>query len=96
MAVIYGQEITVGVGSVIMPDGWRFAEKLIPETWDKADFRIPTPHLAPVIESLAVKVEVTGRTYQRKNGEYWVRVRIEYVGDCEPSTFVPGWMKRVW
>jgi len=40
----------------------------------------------------AINVEVTGRTFQYRNGSRMVRVRIEFVGDCEPSTFTGGWM----
>jgi hypothetical protein len=41
-----------------------------------------------------VNVVVTGRTWQRREGDYWVRVRIEFVGDGEPSVFVGGWLLR--
>ncbi len=32
MAWVNGQQVVAVLGSVIWPDGWRFAEKLIPET----------------------------------------------------------------
>jgi hypothetical protein len=35
---------------------------------------------------------ITGRTVKRRMGDEWVRVRIEWVGDCEPSTFCSGWL----
>ncbi len=40
----------------------------------------------------AINVEVTGRTFQRHAGCDVVRIRIEFVGDCEASTFESGWM----
>lgn len=91
--LIYGNEVEVRVGSCIRPDGWRFSQRLIASSWDKARFRLPTGSAGP-IKSLAVNVVVTGRTWQRREGDYWVRVRIEFVGDCEPSVFVGGWMLR--
>ena len=93
--VIYGEEIEVGVGSIIKPDGWRFAQTLEPSRWDAAQFCLPTSKLAGITH-LSVNITVTGRTYQRREDDYWVRVKIEFVGDCEPSIFHSGWMKRTW
>lgn len=91
MAVIYGNEIEVEVGSVIKPDGWGLSERLQSSDWDRAQFRLPTGHQICSLQ-LAVNVAVTGRTLQRREGDLWVRVKIEFVGDCEPSTFHSGWM----
>ena len=44
------------------------------------------------VGSTAVNIEVTGRTIQRHEGSNAVRIRIEFVGDCEPSTFSGGWI----
>ena len=44
------------------------------------------------VGSSAVNIEVTGRTIQRHQGSPAVRIRIEFVGDCEPSTFCRGWI----
>ena len=41
----------------------------------------------------AINIKVTGRTFQRLHGCDVVRVQIEFVGDCEPSTFESGWMQ---
>ena len=41
----------------------------------------------------AINVKVTGRTFQRLHDCKVVRIQIEFVGDCEPSTFEGGWMK---
>jgi hypothetical protein len=43
----------------------------------------------------AVNIRVTGRTIQRPGGIYGsraVKVEIEWVGDCEASTFTRGWL----
>lgn len=45
------------------------------------------------IKSIAVNVKITGKTWTKYNGSFWVRCQIEYVGDCEPSTFEQGWYK---
>ena len=91
--LIYGNEVEVKLGSCIRPDGWRFGERLTASDWNMAQFRLPTGSAGP-IKSLAVNVTITGRTWQRREGDLWVRVRVEFVGDGEPSVFVGGWMLR--
>jgi hypothetical protein len=59
--------------------------------WDKADFAWDVFCDGPIKE-LAANVYVTGRTVQWKSGCQVVRVRVEFVGDGEPSTFANGWM----
>lgn len=95
VATIYGNEVIVQVNSVIKPDDWQFAERLIHSDWAAASHRLLTGHNYG-ITSLAVNVKVTGRTWQRREGDYWARVEIEFVGDCEPSVFCGGWIKREW
>jgi hypothetical protein len=80
------------VGSYVEPDGWGYGGALLPSDWDAAAFRLPTPRLEPVIKDVAVNITVTGRKVRRRCGSDVVRVRIEYVGDCEPSTHHAGWM----
>ena len=94
--VIYGNEIELKVGSCIRPDGWNFGGRLISSDWDKAQFRLPRPAAfsGDPIQSLGVNIVVTGRTVQRRECGFWVRVRIEFVGDGEPSEFTGGWMLR--
>lgn len=41
---------------------------------------------------LATNVTVTGRVARWFDGEWHVRAKVEFVGDCEPSTFVNGWV----
>jgi hypothetical protein len=41
--------------------------------------------------NVAVNVKITGKTPTRRNGSLWYRVKVEFVGDGEPSTFSGGW-----
>ena len=95
----WGDSVTtdVQVGSVVKIDSWRISQVLESSDWEAAAFRIPTTN--GVIRSLAVNVTVTGRTLQRlSGGGLWVRVRVEFVGDGEPSTYAGGWLliERGW
>ncbi len=92
MATIYGVDVQPEVDSIVQPDNWPLSQRLLPSDWEAAQFRITTDQV--VIPSLAVNIKVTGRTWQRRQGNYWVRVQIEFVGDGEPSTFHTGWMLR--
>lgn len=90
--------ITPEVGDVVIIDGKTISERLLPgdpepfgDGWPGCDFRYPL-HACDI----AVNIHVTGRTVQfNKNGNYggWVRVKVEWVGDCEPSTFTGGWLR---
>jgi len=55
------------------------------------DFRYPAQYGGP-IKDVACNVKVTGRKTTRRFGDEWVRVRVEFVGDCKPSTFAKGFM----
>ena len=41
---------------------------------------------------VAVNVQVTGKTPTKRNGAYWFRCKVEFVGDGEPSQFSGGWI----
>ena len=76
-------------------DSWNGTTKLEDCEWERADFRVeaPTSHVL-----LAVRVTVTGRTWQRPHGYGFascdcVRVRVEFVGDGEDSRYASGWME---
>jgi hypothetical protein len=56
------------------------------EGWDHIKHAWPT-----VIGPVAIIVDITGRTIQYKPGRMLLRVRVEFVGDGEPSTFASGW-----
>lgn len=86
--------VTPMIGSVVEPDNWRLAERLLPSDWDKADFYLPTGYQCGITK-VAVNIKVTGRTLRRRYGDsQWVRIKIEFVGDGEPSTFLGGWLKQ--
>ena len=94
----YETQVTPAVGKRVIPDGWgnpgnTSGSLLIPcDDWDKADFRLPTGY-HEFHYDLAVNVEVTGRTVQSKGGCYVIRVKVTFVGDCEPDTISGGWME---
>jgi hypothetical protein len=88
------EEITPKVGDVITVDSWKIHEavKLQESDWEKASFYVRTCGTGTW---LAVNIEITGRTYQWPMGSgspKCVRIRIEFVGDCEASTFASGWL----
>jgi len=84
-----GAKVGLDVGDYIKPDEWRLGSCL-----QKGDsfspFRLPVNSNGP-IKDLAVRIEITGRTLQWKHGENHVRVKIIFVGDCEPDTESGGW-----
>ena len=86
---IEGLDIEIKVGSVIQADGWKLSCR-VEEGDDFSPFRIPTGDM--VIESLAVRFEITGRTIQRDYAGPKVRIKIIFVGDCEPDTTTRGWL----
>jgi hypothetical protein len=85
------------VGSYVCPDGWgnrSFAgQALIPSQWDQAQFRLLTGR--PVIESLAVNVEITGKTVDCSGAgsAIYARCKITFVGDGEPDRVARGWIR---
>jgi hypothetical protein len=82
-------EASAAVGCILEPDG-RMGENLLPcEDYSDASFRFPVLGL-----EIACNVHVTGRKLQYDGGNTKVRVRIEWVGDGEPSTFCGGWLWR--
>jgi hypothetical protein len=92
---IYGVTYTIGVGTPIQPEEWKYTTRLAASDWDRAGFRIPSGVYPDV--SVAVNVRITGRTLQRRphSDMRWIKVEIEFVGDGAPSTFSPGWVAAV-
>lgn len=94
----FGTEVEVNVGSVIELDSGRVEQLLAGDDYVDSgfagcDFRYPNPVLGwETKHAIAVNVEITGRTSQYRKGARWARVRIEWVGDCEASTFSGGWV----
>jgi hypothetical protein len=91
MVTFGGNEIKPVVGLSVKPDEWGYSSPLLPGD-SFSTFRIGL-HSGGPIESLAVEIEVTGRTVQRKTGGYFIRVKITFPGDCESDTVTRGWMR---
>jgi len=98
----YGNEIEVkpAVGLQIKVDGAKTHFRLT-DGIEYVDSGFPGCDFYAVREfveypySIACNVTVTGRTIQRPDGVHGrraVRVELEWVGDCEPSTFSKGWL----
>lgn len=88
----YG-EVTVTEGTAVHLDTRRVAERLLPSDWEAAEFRFPCWALhAEKVKGVACNIAITGRTFKVVQGQRWVRCKVEFVGDGEPSTFVGGWV----
>jgi hypothetical protein len=90
--VVENKIVQVAVGSVIENAVGRTVA-LLPSDWDMAAFRYPNP--IPEWETkhaIALNVQITGRTFQYRQGRYWIKVRLIWVGDCEPDTESEGWL----
>jgi len=90
VTAINDYDVTPKVGSYIKPDGWPIGSCLVAGDSFSA-FRLPTNSAGP-ITSLAVRIEVTGRTFKYRLGDWLVRVKIIFLGDCEPDTQTGGYM----
>ena len=91
-ATVENRILKVEVGTAVENAAGR-TEKLLPSDWDRAAFRFPNP--IPGWEAkhaIACNVAITGRTFQRRKGAYYVKARIEWVGDGEPSTYGDAWI----
>ena len=93
------------IGDYCVPDGWKgFGEKLLASdlwadtSFPGCQFRLPSGN--PFHDyQLAVNITRTGKDHyipasQRLGSfpTYRCRVKIEFVGDGEPSTFSGGWL----
>lgn len=96
---IYGRTFTPKVGDYVVLGDKLVGECLLPgdETVDSGyrgcQFRWPV-NLHP-IDTVAIDVKITGRTLQYRPHQgttLWVKVRVTFVGDCEPDTHVDGWL----
>ena len=86
------------IGDYVDLDNDRCGENLlagddpVDESHSGSQFRFPLNNSGP-IKSVAVNVTVTGRRhYWVGNGRSRSRVKVEFVGDGEPSTFLGGWV----
>ena len=91
----YGMVIArVDVGSYIQPENWSIGGILRPGLDGFCQYYLPTNSGGPIKE-VAVNVEITGRTWRRRNGGLYVRVKITFVGDCEDDVIAYGWTPTV-
>lgn len=97
--VINDLDVTPKVGSYLVPDNHRGCGELLLKGEDYVDsgfkgceFRFPNP-IFGASRAIAINLEITGRTIQYRDGGRYVRVKIEWVGDCEASTFSRGWLR---
>lgn len=59
------------------------------EGWSATpEWRMQSPAVVP----WAVRVQATGRAVRRMAGAYWLRARVEFCGDGQPSHVSPGWI----
>jgi hypothetical protein len=87
--------LTLQVGSYIEPDHWRIGNLLRPGLEGFCQYYLPTACGGPVKE-VAVNVEITGRKPRRRAGDFYLRVKITFVGDGEPDTTTGGWTPCDW
>ena len=85
----------VGVGTHVEPEQWGVGNVLKPGLENFCDYYLPTNSGGPIKE-VAVNVEITGRTRIRRCGGWYVRVKVTFVGDCEPDVVTGGWVPAVW
>jgi len=86
------------VGDRVCPDGWNgdgapvtAGEGYCDAGFPGCEFRL-LGHGTGI--NSAVNVKVTGRPHYARGGDYRCRCKVEFVGDCEPSTFGGGWIYR--
>jgi hypothetical protein len=92
-------DATPYAGRHVVCDGWSSSIKSNPHSgtwtilrdndWEKADFRMELPYTG---SEIAVNIEVTGKQVRWFHGEPFCRVRVIFVGDCEPDRTSGGWM----
>ena len=83
----------VGVDSYIEPESWRLGGVLKPGLHGFCDYYLTTN--SAVVKEVAVNVEITGRTIIRRQGDWYVRLRITFVGDGQPNTHTGGWVRAL-
>ena len=86
--------LTPTVGDYLQIDSWGHGGQLLPgEPYVDAgfpgcQFRVEGGHCSPCVD-----ITITGKRAYRHNGNCLrVRVRVEFIGDCEASQFSGGWL----
>ena len=88
-----------GLGMRIKPDGWRRESRLqegdeyVDSGYHGCQFRTQCIDKVWGPAGVAMNITLTGRVPKFRDGAMWLRCRIEYVGDCEESTFDGGWVE---
>ena len=78
-------------GDFVKPDQWRWGEKLLPETWEGAEFRIPTTNSGP-IKDLAINLKMTGRKLRFHDGGFAYRCQVEFVREDDDNVLSGAWI----
>jgi len=83
----------------LVPDGWQIGNTLRPSdgysdiSFPGCQYRLPTSNDYGNRYMLAVNVSISGRkSHMVDFNRYKTRVKIEFVGDGEPSTFHRGFV----
>lgn len=96
----YNMTATIQAGTKVLTDSrvekgylWDEQRLEVCDYWDAADYILPGRGIIP---DQAVKVAVTGRKVRYDapglGGLGVIRVRVTFVGDCEPDVTVGGWI----
>lgn len=82
----------IAVGDAFNSETLARARGLFPcRDWDAAEYRYPI-----ALHDLACNLRITGQKWRwRSDGSAWVRGRVTWVGDGEPSTETGCWI-RLW
>jgi len=87
---------TPKVNDAVRPDGWMSFSNLTEgnsysdSSFPGCEFYLPSCNFIDV--KYAVNIKVTGKPHFVSKDWYKSRVKIEFVGDGEPSTFEGGWI----
>ena len=93
----YDITVTPSIGGLIRHDDRDYSRLLegddfVDSGYGGSQFRVPTGFSH--CPSVPLNITITGRTIQRERwGGAWVRIKIEWVNDCEPNTFTGGWLQ---
>lgn len=85
--------IARGVSYYIVPDAWSWGigGRLTASDWHEAMYRLQCNN--GLVDSVAANITVTGRTVQYSPSQgARVRIKVEFVGDGEPSTYTAAWL----
>lgn len=88
--VIENRLVDINVGDVLKLDCGVY-KTLKESKWERGQFSYDDPVFDD--RFIHVNLEISGRTFQSKDGDYWVRVKITWVNDGEPDTNGYGWVK---